>query len=509
MGWGIIGDAFEAVGDAVSGAVDAVGDGLSSAWDWTRDHWKEIAIAVAATAVFVGVTALTGGLGAPALLAFAAGGFASGVAGYGLSTWLYDQPFDWRQALTAGVTGAAVSAATFGVARFASPALAGVGSRAASSTVVAAVPAGVRTGVVNTAAGAAFGGGARVVQNALHDRPLGEGVGDSAIVGGLTGAVTAPLMNVVPNLGAVRTHEDPIPAPPHAPSPTRGLIGALDDAPRGGSAGGAPPPPPSPEVVARGAGAHDYGLIPGQGGVEPLSPIPPTTRTVLDSWHAQVADYRAPRPLVLTDDQLAVLAPGRGAPSHTLHAGDASDLGNWSSASRLVNDYVRTGADLTSERIAEINRTLLRGTNNDAHAGVFRSQSGAEVGHYAPEGFYYYASPSRVPSYLDDFFAWYRANEGRLPPTELAAASYQQLVRIHPFVDSNGRTTRLVMDWILQRNGLPPATWGTASSEAVHSTTDWVIYNVDRGVIESGHTLATRTSDSTATMPLPVPPRIR
>ncbi|MEZ0230687.1 MAG: hypothetical protein ACAI25_18845, partial [Planctomycetota bacterium] len=142
MGWGFLGDAVDAVGDGFDAAVDfgsdvvsTVSDGVSSAWDWTQDHWKDIAIAVAATAVFIGVTALTGGLGAPALLAFAAGGFASGVAGYGLSSWLYDTPFSPRDALIAGATGAVVSAATFGVARYASPALAGVSSRAASTTV--------------------------------------------------------------------------------------------------------------------------------------------------------------------------------------------------------------------------------------------------------------------------------------------------------------------------------------------------------------------------------------
>jgi hypothetical protein len=33
------------------------------------------------------------------------------------------------------------------------------------------------------------------------------------------------------------------------------------------------------------------------------------------------------------------------------------------------------------------------------------------------------------------------------------------LGHIHPFGDGNGRTARLVADWILQRHGLPPATF--------------------------------------------------
>src|SRR5262249_13124059 len=41
--------------------------------------------------------------------------------------------------------------------------------------------------------------------------------------------------------------------------------------------------------------------------------------------------------------------------------------------------------------------------------------------------------------------------------------SYQRLISIHPFMDANGRTARLGMDWILGRHGLPPAE--LASSE--------------------------------------------
>ncbi len=93
--------------------------------------------------------------------------------------------------------------------------------------------------------------------------------------------------------------------------------------------------------------------------------------------------------------------------------------------------------------------------------------------------------------------AWYRANQGVLPPNELAAGAYQQLVRIHPFVDSNGRTTRLVMDWILQRNGFAPATFQGIPHEAVHTSTSELVYNVDRGIAQATETL-TRTTDTTA-----------
>lgn len=62
-----------------------------------------------------------------------------------------------------------------------------------------------------------------------------------------------------------------------------------------------------------------------------------------------------------------------------------------------------------------------------------------------------------VPQALGDFFRWYEFNKGKIEPVALAALSYRWLVSIHPFSNGNGRTARLVQDWILQENGYPPA----------------------------------------------------
>ena len=37
-----------------------------------------------------------------------------------------------------------------------------------------------------------------------------------------------------------------------------------------------------------------------------------------------------------------------------------------------------------------------------------------------------------------------------------AALAHYKLVYIHPFVDGNGRTARLFMNWILMQEGFPP-----------------------------------------------------
>jgi Fic family protein len=54
---------------------------------------------------------------------------------------------------------------------------------------------------------------------------------------------------------------------------------------------------------------------------------------------------------------------------------------------------------------------------------------------------------------MEDYFIYYEQNRTRLHPVLLAAEMHERLVTIHPFIDGNGRTSRLVMNFILLQNG--------------------------------------------------------
>jgi len=55
---------------------------------------------------------------------------------------------------------------------------------------------------------------------------------------------------------------------------------------------------------------------------------------------------------------------------------------------------------------------------------------------------------------LEDFFNWYKKNK-KIHLVELAALVHLKFVTIHPFTDGNGRTSRLIMNFILHKNGFP------------------------------------------------------
>jgi Fic family protein len=54
-----------------------------------------------------------------------------------------------------------------------------------------------------------------------------------------------------------------------------------------------------------------------------------------------------------------------------------------------------------------------------------------------------------------DFFRWYTKNEERLHPVELAALVHLKFVTIHPFGDGNGRISRLMMNFVLNKKEYP------------------------------------------------------
>lgn len=67
-----------------------------------------------------------------------------------------------------------------------------------------------------------------------------------------------------------------------------------------------------------------------------------------------------------------------------------------------------------------------------------------------------YASPTDTPIQMNELIDWYRSEENGLHPVTLAGMFHYKFVRIHPFDDGNGRVSRLLMNYVLLKNGFPP-----------------------------------------------------
>jgi len=67
------------------------------------------------------------------------------------------------------------------------------------------------------------------------------------------------------------------------------------------------------------------------------------------------------------------------------------------------------------------------------------------------------ASPGKyVKTDIDLLLKWYSRNEDNLHPLVLAIIFHHKFEKIHPFSDGNGRTGRMIMNYILLKHNLPP-----------------------------------------------------
>lgn len=120
---------------------------------------------------------------------------------------------------------------------------------------------------------------------------------------------------------------------------------------------------------------------------------------------------------------------------------------NHQKAYRYVKDCIAKGLPLDEKIIKDIHAILMA---DILVGGVYRNVdvyiSGAQ--HTPP-------SPSEMYRQIKDFYVDLTWKDREFNPIELAAWTHAQFVKIHPFPDGNGRTSRLIMNYQLMENGFP------------------------------------------------------
>ena len=174
---------------------------------------------------------------------------------------------------------------------------------------------------------------------------------------------------------------------------------------------------------------------------------------------------------------------------------DAGEDENFRRASALVNEWVRKGEDLDLDKLQALSRILLEGTGHRREAGRLREADNS----LTPGGRHvFFGSWENLPAYLEDLMTWYDGNKRGMHPVKLAALTYQQFVRIHPLVNANGRTGRLVMDFILQRNGYLPPSFDEPDTRTILDHAAVVIEQVGLGIRASAAALPTQSTPTSA-----------
>ncbi|WDN87495.1 hypothetical protein BuS5_00463 [Desulfosarcina sp. BuS5] len=113
----------------------------------------------------------------------------------------------------------------------------------------------------------------------------------------------------------------------------------------------------------------------------------------------------------------------------------------------FIKELVTTGDILNEKIIKDIHSLVLRGIDRE-NAGKYRgvpvSISGSR--HEPPQ-------PWQVPKLMEDLNFWIQEEAKNLHPVIFAAEIHERIATIHPFIDGNGRTARLLMNLVLLQNG--------------------------------------------------------
>lgn len=103
--------------------------------------------------------------------------------------------------------------------------------------------------------------------------------------------------------------------------------------------------------------------------------------------------------------------------------------------------------------IREIHKRLVEGVRGgDGGPGAYRTVQNYVANSRTREVIYTPPPPQDVPALMAEFVGWLGA-ESAVHPVLVAGIAQFQLVHIHPFVDGNGRTSRLLSTLCLYRSG--------------------------------------------------------
>lgn len=120
---------------------------------------------------------------------------------------------------------------------------------------------------------------------------------------------------------------------------------------------------------------------------------------------------------------------------------------NHQTAYRYVKKCIAEGVPLSEAVVKDIHQMLME---HILPGGIYRNVnvyiSGAQ--HTPPE-------PMEMYQQIKSFYLDLPQKAKELNPIELAAWTHAEFVRIHPFQDGNGRTSRLIMNYQLLAAGFP------------------------------------------------------
>jgi Fic family protein len=132
---------------------------------------------------------------------------------------------------------------------------------------------------------------------------------------------------------------------------------------------------------------------------------------------------------------------------------DTRELLNYKKAFEFVSEYLETGGPITEGLIREIHKRLAEGVRGGAAApGKYRKIQNYVANSSTGEVVYTPPPAHDVPMMIAELVKWLNSDQ-EIHPVLVSGIAQFQFVHIHPFLDGNGRTSRLLSTLCLYRAG--------------------------------------------------------
>lgn len=153
----------------------------------------------------------------------------------------------------------------------------------------------------------------------------------------------------------------------------------------------------------------------------------------------------------LTLDQAQLILTGENVDN--VRPDDRQELLNYKETMDFVSDYLDKKTEITEGLIKNVHHILVKDVRGGTlEPGQYREVQNYVVNTATQEIIYTPPAPEEVSGLMKEFVEWLNNMED-VPPVLVAGIAQHKFVDIHPFIDGNGRTARVLCTLILYLNG--------------------------------------------------------
>jgi Fic family protein len=168
---------------------------------------------------------------------------------------------------------------------------------------------------------------------------------------------------------------------------------------------------------------------------------------IIRSAHSSTAIEGNP----LSLEQVSDLAAGREI---TVRRKDRQEVLNYLEALERILEFAQR-SPFKSEDLLEVHKTVTKETlENPEDEGIFRNRQVFVGNRITGEVIFMPPPTEQVHQLMNEFLEWFNSTAvSEIDPVIEAGLTHYELVRIHPFIDGNGRAARVIATLVLYKRG--------------------------------------------------------